>query len=86
MSDTKIINFLDFNSLNLLRWLLRYTKTAVQNVGGTPSYIFLKRTNEKNQFFSTDRLLNFLADFLTMSIIFQQPNLMLKAFFRLKNI
>ena len=99
MSDIKIINFLNFNSLNLYRWLLlighthqilrnrlshdqilfRYTKTAVPNIGGTLSYLFLKRTNEKKQFFSTVKLLNFLADFLTMNMNFQPSNLMAKA-------
>ena len=36
------------NMLPYSQILFKCTKTAVQNIGGTPSYLFLERTNEKD--------------------------------------
>ena len=56
----------------------RGTKATVENIGGTPSYLFLKSTNEKTQFFWTVRLLNILANFFTM---LQQLKIMPQTFY-----
>ena len=69
------------NMPQTLKGTFRTRYKHVVKIKGTPTYLFLKRTNEKkNFFFSTVRLLNFLADFLTINVNFQQPNLMLKSF------
>ena len=43
--------------------IFRSIKITTLNIGGTPSYLFLKITNEKKTIFSTLSLLNFLANF-----------------------
>ena len=62
---------------NMLQYSLsfRSTKITVLNIGDTSSYVFLKSNNKF--FFSTVRLLDFLADFFTAYVKLHQLKLML---------
>ena len=81
----KWMHWLSRNFLQHSPIFFRCCKISVLSNGETPSPLFLKSTNEKNNFFDS-RFLNFLADFFTINIKLQKLKLMPQATSRTVNI